>query len=109
MSAVDVTNIAGEYCSLIIELNLNLTIMLSKNTLLNYRMINGDVVSYDSSSIIAEQYKAKRISILNNIRNNLRNKNVNLDHLNDEQLNNYLFKIYSDKLDNDKYGINKRS
>lgn len=87
MSTAEITNIASEYCSMIIELNLLITNAMSKNT---------------------ASYISRRADILNNARNALKSQN-DFDNLNDEQLNSRLFKIYCDKLDNDKYGINKRS
>ncbi len=108
MSFSEITNIASEYCSRIIELNLLLTNAISKNEPLKINTVNGDTVLYDSKDCVTNSYARQRADLLKNVREALKNLD-DFENLNDEQLNRYLFEIYCDKLDNDKYGINKRS
>lgn len=79
--------IASDYCSEIIELNLK---------------------SITESTTIA----LEKLKSLKKARDKIAHcamPDSDLDIDNDEQLINYLYKIYAFQLDNDKYGINKRA
>lgn len=87
MSYADIINIACEYCSKVIELNLELIPKVTENVLRKKQ----DLFTSTKKKL------------------ELHNDKLKIEINNDEQLKKYLFDIYKDKLDNDKYGINKRS
>lgn len=87
MSAVEIISIASNYCTEMIKLNLELISGIT------------DVVLKRKQ----EQLSDARDQISKQI------ESFEFDINNDEQLKNYLFDIYKNQLDNDKYGINKRS
>ncbi len=87
MSAVEIISIASNYCTEMIKLNLELISGIT------------DVVLKRKQ----EQLSDARDQISKQV------ESFEFDINNDEQLKNYLFDIYKNQLDNDKYGINKRS
>lgn len=87
MSTADIMCIASDYCTEIINLNLESIFKITDSLTIRKHM----------------QLSAARKKLLKQI------ETIDFDVDNDEQLKNYLFDIYKSQLDNDKYGINKRS
>lgn len=116
MDKLNMACIAADYCSKAIEINLKhiavpKTYTVRRNTVSARRKSKKYILGRQRTSpSIRLGYDRERHKNLEMARNKLAHwdKTVDFDISDDKQLNDYLFKIYTAKLDNDKYGINKR-